>query len=312
MYCSLRSAGLLLAFLLPLAAPVPAQRPTITGISHVVLYADDPKRSATFYDGLLGWVPQAALPGSSHGPRFYANASQYVELLPPPSPGQINRFSRVAFATANAEALRRYLSGHGITVPKAVSPQADGSQSFLVTDPEGNLVEFTETSRQKLPSPSQALLDRRLSDHIMHAGYVVHNRAALDHFYKDLLGFHLYWQGWAKPGSPDWVMMQVPDGSDWVEYMLNLPAQPGRESLASADHLAPGVDSISDLQHRLEQRGWVAPAGTDPKVLGVDGKLQLDPHDPDGTRIEFMEYRLVKTPCCSAFTGRDPHATPAW
>ncbi len=255
---------------------------------------------------------RTALPGAVHGPRFYANASQYVELLPPPVPGQIHRWNRVGFATTDAEALRRYLGGNGIVVPKAISHEEDGSQSFVVADPEGNLVEFTQASPHKPASPSQAVLDRRLSNHIMHAGYVVHDRAALDHFYKDLLGFQLYWQGWAKPGSVDWVMMQVPDGSDWIEYMLYLPEQPSREALASADHLAPGVDSIEELQHRLEQRGWVAPAGQDPKVLGVDGKLQLDPHDPDGTRIEFMEFRPVKTPCCSPFTGRDPHATPAW
>ena len=289
MHLSFRATHLLGVFLLVGTVRLPAQRPAITGISHVVLYADRPEQSAEFYGGLIGWIPQAALPGAAHGPRFYANASQYVELLPPPVPNQIHRLNRVGFTTGNAEALRRYLGGSGISVPKAVKREADGSQGFLVEDPEGNMVEFTQVSPHKRASPSQAQLDGRLSSHIMHAGYVVHDRAALDHFYKDLLGFHLYWQGWAKPGSVDWVMMQVPDGSDWIEYMLYLPNQPSREALASADHLAPGVDSVAELQRRLEQRGWVAPAGKDPKVLGVDGKLQLDPHDPDGTRIEFMD-----------------------
>ena len=146
----------------------------------------------------------------------------------------------------------------------------------------------------------------------MHAGYVVKDRAALDHFYKDLLGFHLYWQGGAKEGDIDWVMMQVPDGSDWIEYMLYLPINPLRAALASADHIAPGVESVATLQRQLEERGWKAPAGKNPQVLGVDGKLQLDLNDPDGTRIEFMEFRTIRTPCCSPFAGKPPTGSADW
>jgi hypothetical protein len=62
----------------------------------------------------------------------------------------------------------------------------------------------------------------------------------------------------------------------------------------------------------LESRGWKAPAGRDPQVLGVDGKLQLDLNDPDGTRVEFMEFRAVQTPCCSPVTGTQPTATAGW
>ena len=81
----------------------------------------------------------------------------------------------------------------------------------------------------------------------MHAGYMVRNRAALDHFYKDLLGFHLYWQGGNPADRVDWVMMQVPDGTDWIEYMLYLPASPSLAQLGSANHLAPGVTSVAEL-----------------------------------------------------------------
>jgi hypothetical protein len=83
----------------------------------------------------------------------------------------------------------------------------------------------------------------------MHAGYVVHDRAAIDHFYKDVPGFHLYWQGGAKAGDVDWVMMQVPDGTDWIEYMLHLSAQPTRGQLGSE----PYRSDVADLPRRLEQ-----------------------------------------------------------
>ncbi len=305
-------AGSLLAVaaLLPPGTAFAQQRPAITGISHVTLYADNIAASRQLYSGLLGWqaVPATA---SEPGIRFYPNHAQYVELLAPPVQGQMHRLDLVGFATSDAEGLRKFLASKGYAVPASVMVESDGSRGFLVQDPEGNPVEFMQLGRS-LPSPPAAELAQRLSTRIMHAGYAVHDRAALDRFYKDALGFHLYWQGGAKEGDVDWVMMQVPNGTDWIEYMLNLPAQPTRGQLGSADHIAPGVVSVAKLQKRLEQRGWKPPSGKDPKVLGVDGKLQLDLHDPDGTRIEFMEFKPVKPPCCSPYTGKQPAASNAW
>jgi catechol 2,3-dioxygenase-like lactoylglutathione lyase family enzyme len=180
----------------------------------------------------------------------------------------------------------------------------DGSKTLLIHDPEGNRIAFVEAGSHSLPEPR--LASRRLSTHIIHAGYVVRDRAAMDRFYKDILGFHLYWQGGAKEEDVDWVMMQVPNGTDWIEYMLYLPDRPTRAQLGSADHFAPGVVSVSQLQRRLEQRGWKPAPGKNPQVLGVDGKLQLDLTDPAGTRVEFMEFLPVKTPCCSRYTGAQP------
>jgi catechol 2,3-dioxygenase-like lactoylglutathione lyase family enzyme len=301
-----------LAFIFPslaLAQQTPAPRPAITGISHVTLYADDIPKSQVFYAKLLGWDQQPAT-GAPSGVRFYANHSQYVELLSPPQPGLADRLDLVAFATSDAESLRKFLGANGIDVPAAITMEQDGARSFQIHDPEGNKIEFTQEGNHPLPMPASA--SQRLSTHIIHAGYVVRNRALLDHFYKDLLGFHLYWQGGAKEGDIEWVMLQVPDGTDWIEYMLYLPADPSRAQLGSADHLAPGVVSVADLQTKLEQRGWKPPEGKNPQILGVDGKLQLPLHDPDGTRIEFMEFLPVKTPCCAPYTGTQPSASDAW
>ena len=120
----------------------------------------------------------------------------------------------------------------------------------MVQDPGGNNVGFTQDGAHPPDEPAAAA--QRLSPHIIHAGYVVRNRAALDHFYKDLLGFHLYWQGGNPDTRMDWVMMQVPDGTDWIEYMLNLPANPTLAQLGSANHLAPGVVSVARAPRKLE------------------------------------------------------------
>jgi len=291
------------------AAQPAASRPAITGISHLTLFADDFAKSKQFYAGLLGWYPVPADAAAS-GIRFYANHEQYVELVTPPSAGLANRLDGVAFATTDAEALRQYLGAHQVTVPPAVTREANGDRVFLVRDPEGNKVSFVQQGNHPPPQPANA--SARLSTHIMHAGYVVRDRAALDRFYRDILGFHLYWQGGNPSTRVDWVMMQVPNGSDWIEYMLYLPAAPSREQLASANHLAPGVESTAELQKRLEDRGWKPAPGKNPQVLGVDGKMQLDLNDPDGTRVEFMEFKPVQEPCCSAYTGVQPTPSDSW
>ena len=139
--------------------------------------------------------------------------------------------------------MRQYLRSNDVAVPPALTVDPEGNRSFAVHDPEGNKVVFQQDGDHSPAQPASA--GRSLSSHIMHAGYMVRNRYALDHFYKDLLGFHLYWQGGDPASRVDWVMMQVPDGADWIEYMLYLPAHPSLAQLGGANHLAPGVVSAA-------------------------------------------------------------------
>jgi catechol 2,3-dioxygenase-like lactoylglutathione lyase family enzyme/type 1 glutamine amidotransferase len=286
------------------------ERPSITGISHLTLFADDFAKSQKFYADLVGWdqIPAGAL--ARPGVRFYANHSQYVELVSPLIPGQLDRLDSIAFSTTDVEAMRRFLRAKDVAVPPSLTTDAEGNRSFAVQDPEGNKVVFQQDGDHPPAEPASA--GRSLSSHIMHAGYMVRNRAALDHFYKDILGFHLYWQGGDPSNRVDWVMMQVPDGTDWIEYMLYLPAHPSLAQLGSANHLAPGVASAAELEQKLDQHGWKPPGGRKAQLLGVDGKIQIDLTDPDGTRIEFMEYKPVKDPCCSAYTGTQPTPPASW
>jgi catechol 2,3-dioxygenase-like lactoylglutathione lyase family enzyme len=301
--CLLLSANLIVA------QQAKSKRPAITGISHMTLYADDFDKSQHFYADLLGWeqVPNSL---AESGVRFYANHQQYIELVSSSSSGMIDRLDRIGFSTTDAEGLRTYLAASGIAVPKSVTTDHDGNRSFEVRDPEGHRIEFT----QQGPHPPKGLKasSTRVSNHIIHAGLVARDRPALDRFYKNILGFHLYWQGGATSAHTDWVMMQVPEGTDWLEYMLYLPESPSREQLAGANHFSPGVISVTDLDKTLRQHGWTPSAQERPPLLGVDAKWQLDLYDPDGTRVEFMEFKPVKDPCCSPFTGPQAAPLPTW
>lgn len=297
-----------LSFSISLYGKESPKRPAITGISHMTFYADDLSRSQQLYAGLLGWklVTQSGMQSDA---RFYANHEQYIELVAPPEKGLMNRVYGVGFSTGDAEALRLYLAAHGIQVPPAVRVEPDGSRSFGVKDPEGNRIEFTQAGMHAPSAPVPAM---PVSGHIIHAGIVAHDRALLDRFYKDLLGFHLYWQGGRDPSQIDWVMMQVPDGTDWLEYMLYLPAMPTRAQLGSANHFSPGVVSVKELAEKLRARGWVPSGSEGTPLIGVDGKWQLDLIDPDGTRVEFMEFEPAKTACCSPYTGTQPRPSDSW
>ena len=132
--------------------------------------------------------------------------------------------------------MRHYLSAHAVNVPNHVSVSADGIRSFGVRDPEGHQVCFVQFATANDRSGAQAGR-QPISTHMIHAGFIVRDRAAEDRFYKDLLGFHVYWHGGMKDADTDWVDMQVPDGSDWLEYMLNVDSNPSAQESGVVRHL---------------------------------------------------------------------------
>ena len=131
----------------------------------------------------------------------------------------------------------------------------------------------------------------------------MNDRRVEDHFYKDVLGFHLYWQGGMKDNETNWVSMQVPDGTDWLEYMLNVSPGASQRVVGIMNHVALGVPAIQQAKAVFVKNG--GKLSEEPK-LGRDGKWQLNLYDPDGTRVECMEFQPVEKPCCSAFTGTHP------
>ena len=53
-------------------------------------------------------------------------------------------------------------------------------------------------------------------------------------------------------------------------------------------------DDEGDDSH-CEQRG----SKPEQPTIGRDGKWQLNLYDPDLTRVELMEFKPVRKPCCS-------------
>ncbi len=303
----LRSGSLWLSLSLSAAAIAASPRPPIVGVSHIAVYASAASATERFYVHDLG-ATKGPDPENRLGARYYFSAKQFVEVLPlPQGPASINRLDHIAFATPDAEGMRRYLAAAGVHVPDAVTTTAQDSW-FEVRDPEGNRLQFV----QSRTAPAIGLSARRLSDHIIHVGFIVHDRALEDGFYRKLLGFRPYWFGGNAEDKPTWISQQVPEGRDWLEYMLvdpprgrGVPADMSQALLGIFNHFSLGVVDTRVIYTRLWNEQRLAGQDGTPKI-GRDAKWQLNLHDPDGTRAELMELHPIGRPCCSPFTAPDP------
>ena len=283
-------------------------RPAITGIAFFRDYTSSPAAAETFYGPTMGFPETKAPDGTMV---FAVNRSQWVEVLATAPPQPNLRMAAVGFTTRDAHGMEKYLNAHG--VPTAV-PMHDNE--FGVKDPEGNLVFFVESpyptatgdkalagiprmiaASQPLPSAT--------SHRMIHVGFIVEDRAKEDTFWRAVLGFRPYWHGSAKDGAPDdYVSLQVPDGTDWLEYMLN-QRNPDLHQAGVMNHFSLGTDHMQTVLAQLQANHCDGKACTSIQA-GRDGKIQLNLYDPDQTRVEYMEFTNAMKPCCSDFTGTMP------
>jgi lactoylglutathione lyase len=290
----------LLRFVVLVALPAWAQeRPPIVGVAHIGLKTDNLAAAREFYGNALGFQEPFTVDKPSGGlilTYFKVNDHQYIEVFPELKSATEDRLSHIAFETTNIQQLRDYLSRRGVKVPDTLKPGLDGNLSMMLKDPDGHNVEFVEYRPGSLHSRNfgKYLPETRVSQRIIHVGITVQDRAAADRFYRDILGFHDIWHGGMKDDVTDWVDMRVPDGTDWLEYMLNVH-NPSPHTLGVMHHLALGVPSVAEGYRTVVERGLKP----EKPQIGRDGKWQLNLYDPNGTRAELMEPKPVRTPCCS-------------
>jgi catechol 2,3-dioxygenase-like lactoylglutathione lyase family enzyme len=299
--------GLASCLLFGIASAVGQQsRPAITGISHMCVYSSDAAATDNFYAHIIG-ATKGLDPQNPQGTRYYLSPTQFVEVLPLPAQHTLSRMACVAYSTADAEALRTYLQAHGATNLAELRTASDGSRWFDTKDPEGNVVEFYQAG-QLISLPATA---HPIGTRIIHVGYLVNSKPAEDQFYRTLFGFRPYWYGAMQPNHLDWVSQQTPDGHDWLEYMLvgdgsDVPVtHVDAHELGVLNHFSIGVPNMENAVTTLIAEDRQSPRHDGPQ-MGKDGKWQANLYDPDGTRVELMEFQPSTTPCCSEFTAESP------
>lgn len=277
-------------------SPAP-KRPMITGIAHIAFQVSDLAKAREFYGEALGYEEPFQIrnqDGSLALTYFKVNERQYIENFSGLPPDKDDRLLHIAFETTDLEALRVYLVSKGVKAPEKVNQGRDGNLNFTITDPDGHRVEFVQYREGSLHRRAKGryVSSRRISDRILHVGVTVADQAAADKFYKDILGFSEIWRGGRDEASLNWINMKVPDGTDYLEYML-VTAVPTRQQLGSLHHVALLVPDIQKALETARERSG-DPASVRAPQVGRNRRWQLNLFDPDGTRAELMEPFTIR------------------
>ena len=272
-------------------------RPRITGVSHAAFFVSDMAKARAFYEGFLGFASPYAIPRPKGGELVWIkiNDRQSVELFPG---GEVapdaDRLYHIAVEVDDADAMLAYLRAKGVAgLPPGPSAPLGriGNKNFTIKDPAGNGVEFTEytpagwTVREK----GKFLPDTRVAQRMSHVGVMTGELEASLKFYGEILGFKETWRGSSGGRTLNWVNLRVPEGEDYVEFML-YDKYPTGDRLKTMHHICLEVPDAAQAGALLATRTY--PAGSKPMTemkVGVNGKRQINYYDIDGTRVEVME-----------------------
>jgi catechol 2,3-dioxygenase-like lactoylglutathione lyase family enzyme len=295
---TLLSSILLTGLLAQPGAPV---RPKITGVAHIALAVHDIDKARVFYKDFLGFGEPFKLdnPDGSLSLTFIkVNDRQYIELFPERE-ANTDRLLHISIEVDDAEAMRAYLQSKGVKTPDKVGKGRIKNSNFNIKDPDGHTVEIVQyepdgfSVREKGKFMDQNPAGPRVSQRISHLGIIVGALEPAMKFYGEVLGFKEIWRGSKDGKILSWVNMKVPEGNDYLEFML-YDQMPDLKSLGTLHHICLEVADIEKAKATLEARPARA-SHTRPLEIrtGVNRKRQMNLYDPDGTRSEVMEPKTV-------------------
>jgi catechol 2,3-dioxygenase-like lactoylglutathione lyase family enzyme len=222
------------------------------------------------------------------------NDRQYIELFPEKAP-QTDRLLHISIEVEDAEAMRAYLAAKGVKVPAKVPKGRIKNSNFMITDPDGHLVEVVqyEPDGFSVREKGKFMDGSRISLRVAHLGIIVGKLEPAMKFYGEILGFQEIWRG-SKDGKVlNWVNMKVPEGNDYLEFML-YEQMPNLAALGTLHHICLEVSdmdkALADLQQRPARKNYSRPMEI---RTGTNRKRQMNLYDPDGTRSELMEPKTV-------------------
>jgi catechol 2,3-dioxygenase-like lactoylglutathione lyase family enzyme len=291
---------LLVAVLLggSMLAQAPIARPRVLGVAHLAVFVSDLDKAREFYRDLLGFDEPFTLPkpdGSVEIAFVKINDHQWIELFNRPTAGE-GQLNHIALYTDSADRMRDYLESRGVTVPQRVGKGRTGNKNFMIQDPDEHSVEIVEYQSDSWTGNDRGkhVPATRISERAMHVGILVGSLEASTTFYNGILGFEEFWRGSAANSETlSWVNMRVPDGTDYLEFMLYRD-KPAPENRGSAHHIClvvPNAErAIAALDAKPARSRYTRPVSI---RTGINRKRQVNLFDPDGTRVELMEPDTV-------------------
>jgi len=294
---------------------VAQERPKVLGVAHMALYVKDLAKARQFYVDFLGFGEPFTLPRKEGGGTRIAfvkvNDHQYFEIFNEKDRGE-GQLNHVSIYTDSADRMYRYLKSKGIEIMAdkgQVGKGQTGNRNFNVKDPDGHIVEIVEyqpdswTARES----GKFMPETRISDRIMHLGFLVGDLDKSMAFYHGILGFQEFWRGSSSPKMLSWVNMRVPEGQDYFEFMLydKIPEPDGRGTRNHASLMVPDAEkAVAELTKRAAKTGYTKEIKIQ---VGVNRKRQVNLYDPDGTRIELMEPNTIDGKPAPSSTAPVPH-----
>ena len=273
--------------------------PRITGISHVGYFVSDLSKALTFWVDFLGFQNSYDLktPKTSEVQIAFIkiNDHQHIELFTETPTIPHNFMSHLCFTVDDVEQMRSYLRSKGFEIRPNPNKTRAGDYAFEIKDPDGTLIEFVQTLPGGLETKAAGKYQpsTRISDSVYHVGFLVGNSQKSLEFYGNILGFKETWRGGADPKKLSWINMRVPDGTDYIEFMLHSKL-PDPSTWGGSNHISLLVPDIAKAVATLESRPAYKTYGKPLTIrTGINQKHQVNLFDPDGTRVELMEARTI-------------------
>ena len=218
------------------------------------------------------------------------------------------------YETGDVRALRDRLAAAGVPIAEDVHITVDGSAEFTVHDPDGNEVQFTQyPAGGVIPLTDQpghgACSQVRYTTQI---AYQVGDRANMARFYCQGLGMKKaatltvadLRAALERSGADEKTLQELAALGDrpWIDYIEVAPHQfielfydygaPRQEDRDLSDaygyrHICLEVADIHAAWDAVTANGLIPDT---PISLGADGAYQFWLVDPDGNRLEMMEY----------------------
>jgi catechol 2,3-dioxygenase-like lactoylglutathione lyase family enzyme len=300
----------LLLCLTAVAKKKPPRRPHVLGIAGVTILVSDITAAHKFYRNLIDPEHSCTYCDGTPDQFLFLPSGQRITFQKMPVPAPASLLADVSFLTEDLEGFKRYFNFNKVDFNEVKKKHGGELLRLELTDLEGHHISITDTYHlANAEDLNHGLAPSNPSNpvRIIHAGIVVKDREVVDRFFVNELGFRPYWHGGMTEERDDWVAMQVPEGTDWVEYMLHIAPDADKHTLGVMNHISLGVPDIHVINDEIVKAG-IKP-GEVPKI-GRDGKWQLNLYDADLTRVEFMEFTPKRRPCCSDFTGPHPGPQP--
>jgi lactoylglutathione lyase len=285
-------------------------RPRILGVAHIAIFAHDFEKSRAFYRDFFGFEEPYSLKNPDGSPSmtfFKVNERQYIELSPERQPNT-DRLNHISIETDNAEAMRVYLASKGIKVSDRVPKGRTGNSNFTVKDPEGHGVEIVqyEPDSWTVRAKGKNMPASRISKRMMHAGVIVTKLEPELAFYENVLGFRETWRGSKSGKVLSWINLKVPEGDDYIEFMLYKEA-PAATARGTAHHLCLEVSDVAATIAKLDAKPYRKEYRRTLEMrVGTNRKRQVNVFDPNGTRTELMEPVTIDRKSAPSSTAAPP------